>query len=152
MATTKVQLPGPDLADLEAKIIDNNGTPVNIIESALPWSVDITLTVTGGGIFDGYAHFDLWVQQIGGTQGGKIGSTFIDFPGNGVYNVNLGVVANHPLLAPADIATGGPLPHPLVNSGVYQLVLVMTHHNAPGGVGMATEATAIIDFGIVRVS
>jgi hypothetical protein len=147
-----VQLPTSLIATVDAVINDNNGTPVQVIESASPWSVDITFSVNAGGIFAGWAHFDLFVQQIGGTSGGRIGDTAVDFPGDGTVFGTINVAADHPLLKLGDIAPGTPLPHPLADSGVYHLVLVMTHHNQPGLTGLATEATAVLDLGIMRVS
>jgi hypothetical protein len=150
MAIASVQLPTPGTATVKADIKDNNGAPLSVIETAKPWSVQINLHVDFGGIFDGFAHFDLWVQQLGGPRSGKVGSTVIDFGGDGDFAVALDVIANHPLFT--DVIPGFPLPHPATDSGVYHVVLVMTHHNAPGNVGLATEAAAVIDFGVLRVS
>jgi hypothetical protein len=143
--------PLPLTASIEAFIHDNNNNPVSVVEVTLPWSVHVELSVNAGGIFDGFCHFDLWATQIGGTRTGKVGSVVLPFPGDGVFVTHVPVIANNPLFVPGDIAIGDP-PHANTDSGIYHIALVMTHHNQPGGVGPATESTAIVDFGVIRAS
>jgi hypothetical protein len=152
MPNTQVQFASTPLAaDLTAFIHDNNNNPINVIEASKPWSVHVRLDVNAGGIFDGFCHFDLWVEQVGGSRTGRLGSVVMAVPGDGSFTTHVNVPANDPLVAPGNVTAGG-APHTITDSGVYHLVLVMTHHNQPPGVGTSTEATAVVDFGIVRVS
>ena len=152
MSTSQVQFsPNPLTASVDAVIQDNNNSPIEVLEVDQPWSVHIELTVNAGGLFDGFCHFVLWADEVAGPHQGPLGEVVLQVPGDGTFPIDLPVAANHPLLVAGDVKIGEP-PHLPKDSGIYEMVLVMTHHNQPPGVGLTTETTAIVDFGIVRVS
>jgi len=108
-----------------AVVNDNAGSPADVLEASLPFSVDcqwdidaITATLLGG-----TWHVDLFAESLGQGFEGRVEGTFEPVvPGQTNYSASISV--------PAGKFADNPPVHPLGNySGVFKMTVVLTHHN-----------------------
>ena len=119
-----------------AQVLDNAGSPADVIEAGLDfqvkcdWTIDKDLAKLLGGTW----HVDLYAESIGQGFEGRVAGDFEPVvPGQTSYTKTFTV--------PADTFADDTPVHPLGDySGVYKMSVVLTHHN-----GAVTTSICAVD-------
>ena len=104
--------------DMAATVLDNNGTPSNVLESSQPFTINVTWDYNTFGLLGGQWLVQAFAESIG--------------PGPELAIGNAGPVAATPDGAKATAINVGANTLPPNNSGVYKIVIVLTHENPAG--------------------
>ncbi len=131
---------GPGTATIVVN--DNNGAPASVLEAADPFTIDVSWTIDplAALLLGGQWEVAAYVEGIGGTAPEQqVGTTLVVLLNGGQNYATTITVA------------GGTLPNDPAppNSGVYKLVVVLTHRNftVVSNVAAVIEAPALLRIG-----
>ena len=107
------------MTSASSAVLDNNGNPAAVLEAALDFSVEGTITISAGNAITGTATVRLYADQLGGPIDQAIGTpAVVAITGDGTYawtvTVNAGTLPDAP--------AGG--------SNLYRLAAVLTVVNS----------------------
>lgn len=120
--------------DMAATVVDNNGNPSNVLESSLPFTINVTWDYNTFGLLGGRWLIQAFAESIG--------------PGPEIVIGSAGPVAAAPDGPKATAINVGANTLPANNSGVYKIVIVLTHENPAGS---PTNVAALSEGPLVKM-
>ena len=126
----------------EARVLDNNGDPRNVLDAGLAFTIRTRTVLSNNAatFLGGTFEYAAYVESIGPGPEQQVGNleTRVN---NGTTPIDVDIV-----VSPGTLPNNVP-PGPI--SGAYKLVVLLTHRDNAGAV---TDVAAIVDGPVLRIS
>ena len=128
---------GPGTFDIVVN--DNNGVPASVLDAGLDFTVDATWVIDplAALLLGGQWEVAAYVESIGPGPEQQVGATQ-------VVALNGGTNFSTQIVVPANTLPNNPAPP---NSGVYKLIVVLTHRNN----GVISDVAAVAEGPFLRI-
>jgi hypothetical protein len=128
---------GPGTFDIVVN--DNNGVPASVLDAGLDFTVDATWVIDplAALLLGGQWEVAAYVESIGPGPEQQVGATQ-------VVALNGGTNYSTQIVVPANTLPNNPAPP---NSGVYKLIVVLTHRNN----GVISDVAAVAEGPFLRI-